>query len=1043
MSSSGQRGKERMHRNRQRNEQTGRPSDERPDPSANEQEYFQGVSPQRYDFFPPGPTLSTEDYTELGAPQNLYRGQSINDTANNRGTIARYQTSGIGNTTMTNSNNTVDYNRTYNQAKHNEFTNSAFNAPVNYGDINYHFAQPGPPMDAQMYGGLQNLVQTIGWDILLGQLLVVNQDEQRSRISPFDRNKPENFWISKNIDFTQWESANTPWTLLLCAPHGHATTEVCSHLAKENASWTHGPVLYFFCSSAPKAQRSTILTHTLLYQIVYYSDARKANSIAAAFLSTLVGRHFRRRSTVFSEDDPLDTTMMKILDALDEELIEALAEAIKKAGIRKLSIIVDDLWEGFAAWFVHVILEAAPELKALLTSRHNSLENLPAGILCIEHDKERQECLRSLRYDNTRFDKISDEHHGSLVWLWKHPQYRKWSESTTSSLLYIEGKPGSGKSTLAKYFEKNLAKRDPNASLSTVAHYFYTFRGTVLESTHENMLRSILHSILEQDESAFFHFQQEFRDFRRHNHSEWPYESLKRVLSSFANHPPTKPLYLILDAMDESEEGDRRSIIELICQLCSNENPCNIKVFLASRPVAELTYRIRERHQVITIQDQNKDDIARFAVDFLKTDLRMSGKVFHEALDYITHNAHGVFVWVNLVKTELLTRIERGRPEAEILDCLKAIPRDLENTYKDMFNRLEHQQSEVIQDSIRVFRFVLFALRPLTVIELRDALALSDDHKPSREDIQQNLRAVERRIKYCAGNFLEIKVDETVQFMHQTARQFLIRTIPNASNLKFEINQSHRVMTITWIRYLMLCFTTPIMRDEFSKIQSWSPRDFRAYAEYLNEWPLVEYTLCYIKDHHDICGWNEEVSQHVTILLRKLAENQASYFIKSFIDFRFGYNNGQAIPVNKHQEISEDIKYNTLNAAAEPKLPHVVNTLLLTCTQDDNHAEQKTPLIISAQKGLVRAIQLFLELNVNKDAKDNSGRTALHYAAESGHEAIVRLLVEQRANKRIRDSRGKTALHLAVEKFLMRFIRQPILNLGHHSIAIERDGLTK
>jgi len=325
-------------------------------------------------------------------------------------------------------------------------------------------------------------------------------------------------------------------------------------------------------------------------------------------------------------------------------------------------------------------------------------------------------------------------------------------------MLYVAGKPGSGKSTLAKYFEKNLANRVLNAWSSTVVHYFYTFRGTVQESTHENMLRSILHSILQKDESAFFHFQQEFRDFRHRSHSGWPYESLKKVLSSFANHPPEKPLYLILDAMDESEEDDRRSVIKLICQLCSDANPCNIKVFLASRPVSELTYRIGECHHVITMQDQNKDDIAKFAYDFLKTDLQMSGEVLRrKASEYITRNAQGVFVWVRLVKTELLKRVERGRPDAEILKCLEAIPQDLENTYKDMFRRLEERQPEVIQDGIMVFRFVLFALRPLTVLELRDALATLDDCNPSYEDIQQDIPAVKRRIEYCGGSFLEIK----------------------------------------------------------------------------------------------------------------------------------------------------------------------------------------------------------------------------------------------------------------------------------------------
>ncbi|KAF8537847.1 hypothetical protein BDD12DRAFT_652627, partial [Trichophaea hybrida] len=479
--------------------------------------------------------------------------------------------------------------------------------------------------------------------------------------------------------------------------------------------------------------------------------------------------------------------------------------------------------------------------------------------LCIEYDKERKECLRFLQHDDTRYDKISDEDHGSLEWLWKHPQYQKWSTPTTSSLLYIEGKPGSGKSTLAKYLEKNLRNKVPNASSSTIVHYFYTFRGTELESTHENMLRSILHSILQKDESAFFHFQQEFRNLerrilQRHHSLEWPYESLKKVLSSFASHPSTKPLYIIVDAIDESIEDDRRSIVELICQLCSDENPCNIKVFMASRPVAQLKHCIRDHHQVIIMQEQNKDDISRFAVSFLNTDLHLSGKILCEASDYITENAEGVFVWVSLVKTELLTHVECGRPEAEILQCLKALPRDLKDMYTAMFHRLEIGQHQVIQDRIKIFRFVFCALRPLTVLELRDALATPDDYNPSYQHTQQDIRAVKRRIEHCGGSFLEIKQDDTVQFMHQTAREFLIRTIPNASNLKFEINDmAHKAITATLIQYLMHCFSCPSIRRSFSKINSWSPKDIRAYAEYLNEWPLVEYSFRYIKDHHDIC----------------------------------------------------------------------------------------------------------------------------------------------------------------------------------------------
>jgi hypothetical protein len=291
-----------------------------------------------------------------------------------------------------------------------------------------------------------------------------------------------------------------------------------------------------------------------------------------------------------------------------------------------------------------------------------------------------------------------------------------------------------------------------------VAHYFYTFRGTELERTHVNMLRSLLYGILEQDESTFFHFQQEFRNFQHRNLSEWPYDSLKKVLSSFANHPSTKPIYLIIDAMDESEEGDRRGIIQLLCELCSEKSHCNIKAFLASRPLAELKHRIEERHLIIRMQDENKDDISRFADDFLNMDLKLTGKILSEARNFIVQNAQGVFVWVGLVKSELLYYAETGFTEAEILHALRDLPPELGGFYKLMFDRLQKRQSRDIQTGIKLFRFVLFALRPLTVEELRHVLAMPDDHNPSDEKFQQNLiRRIEGRIEHCGGGFLEIK----------------------------------------------------------------------------------------------------------------------------------------------------------------------------------------------------------------------------------------------------------------------------------------------
>jgi hypothetical protein len=294
-----------------------------------------------------------------------------------------------------------------------------------------------------------------------------------------------------------------------------------------------------------------------------------------------------------------------------------------------------------------------------------------------------------------------------------------------------------------------------------VAYYFYSFRGTTQEATHKNMLRSILHSILTQDESVFYHFQPEFRRFR--HSTDWPYESLKSILSSLADHVSPKPLYLILDAMDESMEEDRREVMELLCKLCSAKD-YRVKAFIASRPVAGLSNlftKWRYVMHVIRLQDENSSDICKFTDDFLAK-LRLSELILREAGDYIKANAEGVFVWVQLVKAELSRLRSTGLSDMQLSDRLKHLPRELEEFYKIMLDRLEGEgRDDEIQDGITLFQFVLFSSRPLTVAELQHVLAFRASERDSSLTTHVTFQrhqsnAIEARIAHCGGNFLDI-----------------------------------------------------------------------------------------------------------------------------------------------------------------------------------------------------------------------------------------------------------------------------------------------
>lgn len=372
------------------------------------------------------------------------------------------------------------------------------------------------------------------------------------------------------------------------------------------------------------------------------------------------------------------------------------------------------------------------------------------------------ECLKSLRFDNSRYEKISEEYEGSFEWIGTHNEYESWSISDTSRLLYVQGKPGSGKSTFIKYFNRNLLLKEPSAQQAILARFFYSYRDGELQRSHYNLLLSVLYEILHQDEYFFYHqCQTEFRAHQRFElHFKWKYDSLKRVLKSLQDYQTYIRYYLIIDAVDESEEKDRREILGLLLELCSKMKHSVVKIFMASRPVAQLEARRDQFHNFIKLDDETRSDIYNYAQ--LQLYGLSSTDLLAQATAYILKNAQGVFLWVKLISEQLIAAYEEGYSEEEVFELLKRLPTELEDFYSLMLEKMRHNKSSLLH-AAKLFRLILFARRPLTIDEILHALGISDNVDsnpnfiPSDASFEKRLPSSERVILSSGGNFLEIK----------------------------------------------------------------------------------------------------------------------------------------------------------------------------------------------------------------------------------------------------------------------------------------------
>ena len=169
---------------------------------------------------------------------------------------------------------------------------------------------------------------------------------------------------------------------------------------------------------------------------------------------------------------------------------------------------------------------------------------------------------------------VSDSQEGTCEWIWEHPTFVEW-KGLHHGILWIQGKPGSGKSTLSKMLTERLPFLDArardlsgsrnaiDAKPSLVIDHFYSARQGHRRSkqqgtSHEMMLRSVIHDLLEELPCLFALIRHKFRTLDTLGSGEisWVWDDLKKVLNYIcigSELPHNLPkIIVLLDALDES-----------------------------------------------------------------------------------------------------------------------------------------------------------------------------------------------------------------------------------------------------------------------------------------------------------------------------------------------------------------------------------------------------------------------------------------------------------------------------------------------------------
>ncbi|KAF4992907.1 hypothetical protein FGRMN_6850 [Fusarium graminum] len=284
-----------------------------------------------------------------------------------------------------------------------------------------------------------------------------------------------------------------------------------------------------------------------------------------------------------------------------------------------------------------------------------------------------------------------------------------------------------------------------------------------------------------------------------------------------------QPVVIFIDALDECGGDHARSLLESLRDLMASaeKEKVLLKICFSSRHFPILGHEMMPR---VYVEEKNDKDIRLIVEDRLKElqpderRQRIENEIFLKA--------QGGFQWAILVTGIIRDKDAIGSRTGDLLSMISFIPPQLDRLYDfilDGATEDEHKQTK------KLFQWVLFAERPLSAQELREALSTDKDmtcttvlQLRSHKDWSDNVTKFETRVRHISRGLVEFQDRDVyeqyepggeewnreAQFIHQSAADFVAQKfftpVDKSSKTMSSERSGNYEISRSFLRYLTL-----------------------------------------------------------------------------------------------------------------------------------------------------------------------------------------------------------------------------------------------
>lgn len=362
--------------------------------------------------------------------------------------------------------------------------------------------------------------------------------------------------------------------------------------------------------------------------------------------------------------------------------------------------------------------------------------------------------------------------------LLKNTQLVNWYHTSDSQQLVILGDMGCGKTVAMSFLVDELLRRNEHQLPQPKICYYYCRDDETGKAV--SIISALILSLLEQLPGL----KKRFFEWYKQAQVSGIYDPAANIgkLEQFLQkllEEVDRPVFVVIDGLDECDRASRNRLLQLLKTL--SQKLSGFKTILSCRPQEEILEQLNEATWMELGYDSQRDRIiAERAVERQLSYLSTIVKAL--VIDTLSRLAQGCAIWTKMIIGLVeVRRIREIDPMRRFLAEMP-LPTRLSELYVTLLSRCTLNDPENQEMAITALKLIAVTRRPLSILELAWAVALSTAqaaHRVTTVDALAKLVDHQRVIglihPFIARiDFRDVKKRQ-VRLVHQSVKEFILK----------------------------------------------------------------------------------------------------------------------------------------------------------------------------------------------------------------------------------------------------------------------------